>query len=60
MTERQKHGFLYEQRVLRKYNITPSKTYTDEWDGFFHSTPVSVKTKKLGNAIEMGDIFRNS
>ena len=39
-TERQQHGFLYEQDVMRGFNIIPSTEYTSEWDGFLNDIPV--------------------
>ena len=59
-TERQQHGFLYEQDVMRRFNIIPSTEYTSEWDGFLNDIPVSIKVEKFGSDIELADYFRNS
>lgn len=58
--ERQIHGFLYEQNVIKKYNIQKSKDYTDKWDGYYNGIPCSIKCEKYGSDIELADYFRNS
>jgi len=64
MSERQRHGFDYENYILKKIGAQQNKLYTSEYDGYYNSgsfiIPISVKTKKNNCAIEMGDIFRNS
>lgn len=64
MSERQKHGFDFEDEILKKIGATKSEKYTSEFDGTIkidgEIIPISVKTKKNKCAIEMGDIFRNS
>ena len=60
-TERQAHGFLFEEYVESIYGIDRSnKTYTDKWDGEWRGFPVSIKHIKKGNAIDLGDIFRQA
>jgi hypothetical protein len=60
-TERQAHGFLFEEYVESTYGIDRSnKTYTDKWDGEWKGFPVSIKHIKKGNAIDLGDIFRQA
>lgn len=60
-TERQAHGFLFEEYVESVYGIDRSnKTYTDKWDGEWKGFPVSIKHIKKGNAIDLGDIFRQA
>lgn len=58
--ERQKHGFKYEEDIINKYKLEEDEGYTSKWDAYYKGIPVSIKTKKIGNAVEMGDIFRNA
>lgn len=58
--ERQKHGFLFEEKISKKYGITLNSDYTGKWDGYFDKIPVSIKHIKKGNAIDLGDIFRQA
>lgn len=58
--ERQKHGFSFEQEIIQKYNLTPSTNYTEKWDGYYNTIPVSIKTEKLGSDIELADFRRNA
>jgi hypothetical protein len=64
MSERQVHGFDYENEILKKIGAKKSENYTSKIDGYYEinnlKIPISVKTKKNKCAIEMGDIFRNS
>ena len=60
MAERQLHGFTFEQAIIKEMNITPTKNYTDEWDGMYGEIPVSIKCIKNGSDIDMADYFRNS
>ena len=60
MSERQKHGFNFEQYVKEKYQITLSNEYTSEWDGVLNTIPVSIKLEQYGSDIELADYFRNS
>lgn len=58
-TERQGHGFAYEQRVLTKFGLTKCKNYTSEYDATCGNLHVQVKCIKYGCAIELGCYFRN-
>lgn len=60
MSERQSHGFSYEKTVIEKYGMEGSVGYTTEWDARYKGIPVSIKTKKIGQSVEMADFFRNS
>lgn len=60
MSERQGHGFSYEEYIKGKYGIESGGNYTAEWDGYLDGKPVSIKTKKKGGAVEMSDFFRNA
>lgn len=61
MSERQSHGFIFEQQIIEKYNLIPSNNYTAEFDAY---TPtgigVSIKCMKYKTDIELSDIFRNA
>lgn len=58
--ERQAHGFLFEDYVMKTYGVDPSTEYTSKWDGTLNGYPVSIKTEKLGSDIEMADFRRNA
>lgn len=58
-TERQSHGFTFEEKVINHFNMTKSEGYTSEWDAYLQGTPVSIKVAKAGSDIEMADYFRN-
>lgn len=60
MGERQKHGFKFEENIINKYGMVGNTLYTSQWDAYYKEIPVSIKTKKLGGAIEMADFFRNA
>lgn len=57
---RQQHGFSFEDRIIKKFGMVKSDTYTSEWDASYFGTPVSIKTVKQGGDIEMADYFRNA
>lgn len=60
-TERQAHGFIFEEYVEKHYGVNrEGKTYTDKWDGELNGKPVSIKHIKKGNAVDLGDIFRQA
>lgn len=60
-TERQAHGFIFEDYVEKEYGVNrENKTYTDKWDGEWRGYPVSIKHIKKGNAVDLGDIFRQA
>lgn len=58
--ERQAHGFNFEQYVSNKYGITLSGEYTSKWDGEYNGLPISIKHIANGNAVDLGDIFRQA
>ena len=59
--ERQGHGFLFEDYVETAYGVNrEGKSYTDKWDGEWRGYPVSIKHIKKGNAVDLGDIFRQA
>lgn len=62
MSERQRHGFAYEQYVIDTYDLEKAQEYTSVWDARTRDdqTPVSIKTKRLGGNVEMGSFSRNA
>lgn len=58
--ERQLHGFSFEKQIIEKYQLVPTKTYTDKWDAYYKDIPVSIKTEKYGSDIELADYRRNA
>ena len=59
--ERQAHGFLFEEYIESTYGINRSnQNYTSKWDGEWKGYPVSIKHIKKGNAVDLGDIFRQA
>lgn len=60
-TERQAHGFIFEEYVEKTYKVDRSnKQYTSKWDGELNGYPVSIKTAKVGSDIELADFRRNA
>lgn len=61
-SERQGHGFDFEDFVKEKFNILPCPEghYTYKWDGVLNGYPVSIKTEKIGSDIEMASFIRNA
>lgn len=59
MTERQIHGFKYEEYVKNKYSLLDYEkdNYISKWDAVYKGIPVSIKTHKIGT-VELGDYFR--
>jgi len=62
--ERQKHGFIYENKIITENNLEKSPSYTNKWDAFEvyngYRLPVSVKCIKNGSSIEFGDFKRQT
>lgn len=64
-TERQGHGFIFEDYVEKIYSVDRSvegygKNYTDPWDGLYNGIPVSIKHIKKGCAVDLADVFRQA
>lgn len=60
-TERQRHGFVFEDFVEKEYGVDRSEGhYTSQWDGSLNGHPVSIKTAKLGSEIGLADFRRNA
>lgn len=58
MMERQKAGFVYQEKVIQRYNLLEDENYTGKWDAYYKNIPVSIKLEKYGSDIELADIFR--
>jgi hypothetical protein len=58
-SERQKHGFVYQSKVINKYNLLEQKDYTAEYDAIYKNIPVQIKCSKYGGSLELGDYRRN-
>ena len=62
MAERQKHGFLYEEKCFAEFPWWKSNSanYTGKWDGTdtILEMPVSIKCIQKGASVEFGDMFR--
>lgn len=57
--ERQKHGFIYQNKVINKYRLLEEKGYTAEYDATYKEVPVQIKCFKHGSSLELGDYTRN-
>lgn len=58
-SERQKHGFVYQSKVIKKFNLLEQKGYTAEYDAVYKNIPVQIKCSKYGGSLELGDYRRN-
>lgn len=59
-TERQAHGFRYEQEVIDRYNLEKEQNYSSKWDAYYRGIPVSIKTCTKKGSVYMGDFIRNA
>lgn len=60
--EHQKHGLVFEKKMIKQYNLIPSGKYTSKFDAFTKTgTPVQIKLVDGCNSrIDFGSLFRNS
>jgi len=70
--ERQKHGFEYEDIIIKKYNLIKDEKYTSENDAYLRwkfvinkeekwcLIPVQIKFIKWKNSIDLGDFSRHT
>jgi hypothetical protein len=59
-TERQGHGFTYENNIIRTYNLLKSYNYISKFDAYCNNgIPVQIKYIKNKCEICMGDWYRN-
>lgn len=60
MSERQSHGFSFQNTIIEKFNLLPDNSYTGKWDAYTKSgIPISIKVAKFGTDVEMADLYRN-
>lgn len=58
--ERQRHGFDFENFIVKKFNLIKETKYTAEYDAYTQDNiPVQIKLEKESSDIELADIFRN-
>jgi hypothetical protein len=57
--ERQKHGFLFEAKIISMYNLIKTEEYTSVFDAYTKcNIPVQIKYIKYDSPIDMGDFYR--
>jgi hypothetical protein len=60
MSERQKHGFEFQEQYISSNNLKPDESYTGEWDAYTQNgIPVQIKTRKKNGELDLGDLKRN-
>lgn len=60
-SERQSHGFEFEDYIIKKHGLIKEKDYTAVWDAHTKSgIPVSIKISEIDSEICFGDIFRQA
>jgi len=58
-TKKQKHGFIYENSIIKKYNLNKCDIYNDKFDCYYNNTPVQIKYTKNKGEICLADYKRN-
>ncbi len=56
---KQHHGFLYEQKVIDKFQLQKATSYTSPFDAHRASLNIQIKCIQHGSSIEFGDYLRN-
>jgi len=60
MSERQKHGFIFETYIINRYNLIKENRYTSHFDVYTQKNiPIQIKCIKRKNEICFGDFYRN-
>jgi hypothetical protein len=57
--EKQKHGFDFENFIIKKYKLIKETKYTGEFDAYYTNIPIQIKCIKKNTSIDFGDYFRN-
>lgn len=57
--ERNIHGFIYEEKIIKKYNMIKSSNYLSKFDAYYNKIPVQIKCIKRNGAVELGSYIRN-
>jgi len=61
MAERQHHGFDFQKKIIKDFNLTEDGNYTGTYDAYEEDgRPVKIKCIKQGSSIDLGDIKRNA
>lgn len=61
MNERQKHGFVFEEKYIIENELIKEDNYTSPIDARdSRNIPYQIKTCKYKSSIDLGDYFRNS
>lgn len=61
MSERQIHGFIFENNYIKENSLIKENNYTAPFDAYdSKNQPYQIKTIKKGSSIDMGDFFINS
>lgn len=60
MVARQNHGFIYEDLVIKKYNLTKLTSYIAPFDAVYNKIPVQIKCIKNGSSIYLGSYLHNT
>lgn len=58
-SERQAHGFYYQNDVIKRLKLREIPQYTAEYDAECQGTPIQIKCMKHGTGIQLGDYLRN-
>jgi hypothetical protein len=58
-SERQNHGFKYEDDFMERYNLQQSDSYTSDFDGHCGLLPIQIKYTKVKGEVCLGDYRRN-
>ena len=65
-SSRQKHGFIYEQEIIKKFNLVPTvqnscfdAIYFNKDNSFMEKLYVQIKCIKNGSSIDMGSFIKN-
>ncbi len=59
-TPYQVHGFIYENKIINKYQLQPTKPCTHKFDAYYRSRiPVQIKCIKYGSEICLGSLLNN-
>ena len=60
MNCRQSHGFIYEAKIIHKYDLIKSLTHTSKYDAYTKDgIPVQIKCIKNRTSVSFGDFQRN-
>jgi hypothetical protein len=55
---RQQHGFIYEDYIIKTFNLEKCGIYTSKFDAYYDKIPVQIKCIKKNSEICLGDFKR--